>query len=311
MKRYISKLVSTSIFFLILLLSIPGCNTSLELSEGDSYNFMSYNETNDIVSIEEIELDSSLKNECRSYEFTYKVDGNTVIGYIGIPTDCLKSKTPYPCTVFNRGGNRDYSMLEKQDAAYLCSQLETIVIASQYRGSTDSSGSDEFGGADVNDVLKLIDICENLEFVNMDKLYAVGASRGGMMSYIAARQDERIKKLVVISGIADLVSTYNERDDMKEMLEELVGGSPEEMPNEYEKRSAINWANEIEIPVLVIHSKNDKKVSFYQGQTMAELLKQNEKDCSFVSYDDDIHGLHQDDPAIIKKWLNGENITKK
>ena len=87
---------------------------------------------------------------------------------------------------------------------------------------------------------------------------------------------------------------------MKQVLRDCIGGSPEELPEEYKKRSAVYWADEITVPVLLIHSKGDTKVSFAQAQKMYELLKDH-TDCTFVTYDDDLHEFHQEDiPKIIE-----------
>ena len=84
-----------------------------------------------------------------------------------------------------------------------------------------------------------------------------------------------------------------------------IGGSPEEMPEEYEKRSAVYWADEINIPVLIIHSKGDEKVSFEQAQKMYELLKDH-TDCTFITHDDDLHGIHEDDIPKVIEWLENK-----
>ena len=76
------------------------------------------------------------------------------------------------------------------------------------------------------------------------------------------------------------------------------------MPEAYEKRSAVCWADEIQIPVLIIHSKGDTQAHFdTQAQAIYDNLKDS-TDCTFITYEDDLHGFHQDkDPAIIREWL--------
>lgn len=49
----------------------------------------------------------------------------------------------------------------------------------------------------------------------------MGVSRGGMMTYMAAREDSRIKKAIVISGVADAFMGYDERIDMQEVRKEM------------------------------------------------------------------------------------------
>ncbi len=57
-------------------------------------------------------------------------------------------------------------------------------------------GNREFGGDDVYDVIKLIDIMLELNFVKKDGVYMLGQSRGGMMTYRACSIDRRIKATV-------------------------------------------------------------------------------------------------------------------
>ena len=157
-------------------------------------------------------------------------------------------------------------------------------------------------GADLKDVLKLIDLCEEFAFVDMEQIYMMGISRGGMMTYMATREDSRIKKAVVISGVSDAFMNYEERIDMQEVYKELVGETPDSNSEEYIKRSATYWADEIKCPILIIHSKLDKKVSFEQAETMTKALEEAGKEYKLISYEDDVHGLHPDDFSIIMEW---------
>ena len=154
----------------------------------------------------------------------------------------------------------------------------------------------------MNDVLKLIDFCEEFAFVDMEQIYMMGVSRGGMMTYMAVREDSRIKKAVVISGLSDAFMAYATRTDMQEVFKELVGETPKSNPEEYQKRSAVYWAEEIKCPILIIHSKLDERVSFEQAEKMVEALEEAGKEYKFISYEDDVHGLHPEDFSIIMEW---------
>ena len=124
------------------------------------------------------------------------------------------------------------------------------------------------------------------------------------MTYMTARRDKRVKKIIVCSGISDLFRSFEEREDkMDEVLITCIGGTPEERPEEYERRSALYWADEITVPVLLIHSKGDKQANFEtQAQAVYDKLK-DVTDCTFIIHEDDFHGFHQDDYAVIKEWL--------
>ena len=103
----------------------------------------------------------------------------------------------------------------------------------------------------------------------MDDFCVLGASRGGVMTYPAARQDSRIKRIIGMSAVTDLFDSYESRDDkMKRVLIETVGCTPQENPEEYKKCSAVYWANEIRVPVLLIHSTGDQQVPYRQAEEL-------------------------------------------
>ncbi len=291
----------------ILMLSVflTACDNSQrgEL-EVKSWDMEDYEKLEDIISIEEITEDGS--TEAVTYNIRYKSDDCEVVSFLSIPQICLQEKVAYPCIIYNRGGNREYGANRPEDIAYLAETSEKIIFASQYRGVSGGTGVEEFGGNDLHDVLKLIDFCDVFSFVDMDQLYMMGVSRGGMMTYMAAKEDTRIKKIVVISGVADAFMNWDEREDMQKVYMDLVKKTPKEAPEEYENRSATYWADEINCPILIIHSKLDKKVSYAQAEKMEKSLQMAGKEYEFVSYEDDVHGLHPEDFAIIMNWFRKE-----
>lgn len=44
------------------------------------------------------------------------------------------------------------------------------------------------------------------------------------MTYETLREDRRIHKAVVVAGVADCTMNYEEREDMRSLLTELIGG---------------------------------------------------------------------------------------
>ena len=138
----------------------------------------------------------------------------------------------------------------------------------------------------------------------MDDFCVIGASRGGVMTYPAARKDSRIKRIIALSAECDLFEAYEARDDMKTVLEETIGYTPEEKPEEYEKRPAVYWADEIKIPVLMFHAKQDKQVPYSQAENLYTKLKDS-TDCTLITYDDDSHSeVKPEDYQTIRDWLN-------
>lgn len=289
------------LFLFTTVICLTACTGSpKEQLKKESWNPTDYTQLEDIISIEEIEQDDSTAVD--TYNIRYKSDGCEVVSYLSVPKSCLEEKKSYPCMIFNRGGNREYGANTPEYIASMAETSQKVIFASQYRGVSGGTGQEEFGGNDLHDVLKLVDFCEAFSFVDMEQLYMMGISRGGMMTYMAVREDERIKKAVVVAGEADNFMGWEEREDMHQVYMDLIGATPEEKPEEYRKRSATYWADEIKCPVLIIHSKGDKKVSYAQAEKMAECLKEAGKEYRLVTYEDDEHGLHPEDFDIIMEW---------
>ncbi len=317
MKKILSILLSA-----MMLLSLYGCaksdqsNTSsasqTSLSSVMSSEISTENDglfdpsayvNEEVFDFERIELGSELEKACKTYQFTFMSDGYRINGYISIPIASIESQKPTKCLVYCRGGNSRYGTLDDRATALRCYYSGRVVVGCERRGCNGTEGVEQFGGDDLNDVVKLIDLCDKrFDFIDMDDLCVEGESRGGMMTYMTARRDARVKKIIVCSGISNLFLSYQERDDMKEGLRGFIGGSPEEVPEEYERRSAVYWADEINIPVLIIHSKMDKQVSFSHAQQMYEKLKDH-NNCTLITHDDDFHGVHDEDITSMFKWL--------
>ena len=226
----------------------------------------------DIIYIKEIEVKTF--NSTDTYEIRYYSDQCEVISYLSIPSKCIEQQIPFPCMIYNRGGNRNFGVTNPETNAGYAETMNRIVFSSQYRGAAGGTGQDEFGGDDVHDVIKLIDLCEQFAFVDMSRIYMMGISRGGMMTYRAVSKDDRINKAVVVSGVADAFMNYEERPDIQDVYQILVGGSPEALPQEYERRSATYWADKIKCPIMIIHSEMDDKVSFEQAEKMVQMMEE-------------------------------------
>lgn len=127
------------------------------------------------------------------------------------------------------------------------------------------------------------------------------------MTYEVLSKDERVHKAVVVSGLSDCFMSYEERSDMQTIFDSLVGGSPEEMPEEYEKRSATYWADEINTPLLIIHATGDEKVSVAQADKLTEALEQAGKTYEYITFDGNSHGeIRPEDGEKIKAFLEGQ-----
>ena len=245
-----------------------------------------------------------------AYRIRYESEGYEVIGYAVAPVDFMDNK--YPILIVNRGGNREFGMwLSPNDFAGIA-EAGFIMLASQYRGVAGGTGVEQFGGDDINDVLRLIDISESFDFAQQGGVYMFGGSRGGMMTYIASRLDERIVAAAVWAARSDLISTWeDERSGMRLIFTELIGGPPEgELLEEYIRRSAIFWADEIKPPILIMHGGDtDWRVLTQHSINMAEALERYGRPHRLVIFSDAGHDMPETAYFEAIQWFSQHPIS--
>jgi dipeptidyl aminopeptidase/acylaminoacyl peptidase len=248
--------------------------------------------------------DYTYLDEVEIYRMAHISDGNLVTGFVAMP----KKKGNYPCVVFNRGGNREFGRLLVAHGTDILAPIAAkgyIVAASNYRGNSGSEGMEEFGGADVNDVLNLIDSMSELEMADTSRVGLVGVSRGGMMNYIALRKTERqnIKAVASIGGVSDFGLTIEHHPEIDDVASELIPNWHEEREQAIIERSAVQWPQELpaDVPLLIMHSKTDAHVYYDQVVHFADSLENHNVPYQLVSYEDDTHGLSNHKKEVFER----------
>ncbi len=61
-----------------------------------------------------------------------------------------------------------------------------------------------WGGVEVDDVLNLVPALKSLDFVDPERLYMLGLSRGGTMTYLAIKRGIPVKAAAVIGAVTDV-----------------------------------------------------------------------------------------------------------
>ena len=218
---------------------------------------------------------------------TYMSDGIMVDGLL------VKPKKPgnYPCVIYNRGGNRTFGQLVVAHAALTLGDLANqgyIVIASNYRSN------EEFGGAEVNDVLNLIDVLEEVEGADTEKIGMYGWSRGGMMTYLALTKTDKIDAACVGGAPSDL--TVIDRPNMESnVYAELIPDYYKNKTEELQKRSAVYWADKFpkDAPVLVMHGNSDWRVKAENSLKLALEFEKHRVPYRLKIFEGADHGIRE------------------
>lgn len=204
---------------------------------------------------------------------TYLSDGLKIKGFYVKP----RGQGPFPCVVFNRGGNREFGSINPLVMANLICRMASwgyLVVASQYRGGCGSEGKDEFGGADIGDVMSLIALIDEDPCADPDRIGMYGGSRGGMMTYLALAKTARIGAAVIRCGVSDLTTWCDDRKDMEEVYRDLIPGFDADREEVLKQRSAVFWADKLcpATPILILHGTADWRVSPLSALRMGEIL---------------------------------------
>jgi dipeptidyl aminopeptidase/acylaminoacyl peptidase len=236
----------------------------------------------------------------------YLSDGLSVVGFIVRPRNTGDAR--YPVIVYNRGGFREIGQLDAWNLLdfYGFASRGFVVLASQYRGSDGGEGRDELGGADVADVMALSRVAAHLPYADSSNLFLYGLSRGGMMSFLALQRGFPARAAAVVGAVFD-VEAFQQR------APKIVASALADNPDYRSKgiallreRSVMNWPEQIDAPLLIIHGANDKEVPATEAMRFATKLAELGKRYQLIVYTDDIHEAannRQDRDARIATWF--------
>jgi len=217
------------------------------------------------------------------YFITYQSDSLKVRGLLVEP----KKEGKYPVVIFNRGGNRDFGRLTVVTMIMYASKLAEqgyVIIGSNYREK------DEFGGAEINDVLNLTETVKEIEKADSNCIGMFGWSRGGMMTYLALQKSNKIKTAIIGNGPTDLFDLISDRPEMEsKVIAECVPNYMDNKEFELKKRSVIYWTNELDknSSLLILCGTNDKRVNPNQADKISSKLEEIKYDFELRKFDTD------------------------
>ncbi len=243
----------------------------------------------------------------------YESDGLRILGYLAYPKSAMHEDASLPCLMFNRGGNRDFGAMTQERAIGMGTMIAEwgyVFFASNYRGSEGSEGEEEFGGADVHDVVNGLRVFDQLQFADHERIGMWGHSRGGMMTYLALMQTDRIVAAIASGALSDLRQVIQDRPEMeKHVLAELVPEYEQHKDESIDQRSAIARVDELPktTPILILHGGSDWRVQPTQALNMSGAMLEHSIPHRLIIYEGADHGIREQRDAFhieVREWLN-------
>jgi dipeptidyl aminopeptidase/acylaminoacyl peptidase len=223
----------------------------------------------------------------------YSSDGLAVAAYLYKPRNTNGKK--YPLIIYNRGGYIQGNIGYELVPMFRRLALEGFaVIAPLYRASDGAGGKDEVGGDDVNDLMNIAPLARLLDFVDAKNVFLYGESRGGMMSLQAIRSGFPANAAATFGAFTDFEALIAANPNLYQPLIKTIWPDFDVRKEEIAKRrSAIQWADKINTPLLLMHGGADRSVDPMQTINLARELQRLGKAYELVIYNGDNHTLQQ------------------
>jgi len=240
----------------------------------------------------------------------YISDGLKVVGFIVKPRNTVGKR--YPVIIFNRGGLLDIGKIDTPNILdfYVLAQNGFVVLASQYRGNDGGEGREELGGADVNDVTNLLPLAASLPYADARNVFFYGHSRGGMMTLLALKRGAVVNAAAVVGAVFDLEGALEhikqQAPGIADLATKLIPDYTKRSTAALSERSAINWPEKSNVPLLIIHGGGDDEVPVSQALAYAMKLSGLHKPYELVVYDGDNHEAmnnRRDRDARLVAWF--------
>jgi dipeptidyl aminopeptidase/acylaminoacyl peptidase len=190
------------------------------------------------------------------------------------------------------------------------------VLDPNYRGSTgfnlafrEKIKVDGWGGMEQTDIATGIERLIVDGIAESGKIGITGTSYGGYSSWCAITHWPRtlVAAAAPICGMTDLVVDYKTtRPDLRPYSEEMMGGSPQDVPEKYKARSPIHFVQNIEGRLLIVQGMRDPNVTPENVSEVTRALQANGIEYELLAFEDEGHGISRRDN---RKKLYQELLT--
>jgi dipeptidyl aminopeptidase/acylaminoacyl peptidase len=150
----------------------------------------------------------------------------------------------------------------------------------------------DLGGGDMRDILSGIELLVKEKIVDPQRQFVYGVSYGGFMTCWLVGHTRQFRAAVAQNAVTDLNAMWG-LSDLQSWTEWEFGGKPWEVPEKMRKHSPITYADKIETPTLILHSRDDRRCPLPMGKMFHQALRARQVPTQLVIYPDEGHGIRQ------------------
>jgi dipeptidyl aminopeptidase/acylaminoacyl peptidase len=176
-----------------------------------------------------------------------------------------------------------------------------VLLPSQYGFGKSSPPRDYCGSRTVTDIAQMIECVSERIGVTKDRIVIRGASRGAIVAAMLATKRPKIAAAIILeAGAYDMRKDYFwEKKDptIKSNIEKESGATHAALS----ERSAMDYIDAIETPLLIIHGSADETISVEQAEEFARELNNKGKQNELIILEK--KGHHLGGPSYEKKYI--------
>jgi len=235
-------------------------------------------------------------------------DGKNIQTWVIYPPNFDPSKK-YPALLYCQGGPQ--SMIGQSWSNRWNFQLMAakgyIVLAPNRRGlpgfgqAWNEQISGDWGGQAMQDYLAVVDTMAKENYVDANRLGAVGASFGGYSVYwLAGNHNKRFKTFISHCGVYNLESMYGQTEELF-FTEFEMQGKPWDLPKpiSYDRDSPHKYVKNWDTPILVIHNEKDFRVPLAQGMEAFTAAQVQGIQSKFLYFPDENHWVVKPQNSVL------------
>jgi dipeptidyl aminopeptidase/acylaminoacyl peptidase len=235
-------------------------------------------------------------------EFTWNsVDGLKIQGWLYRPPRRADRGQARGTVVYVHGGPSAHSQDQINNQIQFFVRQGFNVLDPNYRGSTgfglafrEAIKADGWGGLEQEDIRTGIEALIAAGIAEPGKVGITGTSYGGYSAWCAITRypPQTVAASAPICGMTDLVVDYETtRPDLRPLSKEMMGGSPDQVPERYRERSPIHFVGDIKGQLLIVQGLQDPNVTPENVRTVKGALDSAGVPYQVLAFEDEGHGI--------------------
>jgi dipeptidyl aminopeptidase/acylaminoacyl peptidase len=224
-------------------------------------------------------------------------EGMTIEGLLTLPPEGA-GKPPYKLVLHPHGGPHGRSVRGFDFTVQVLAAQGYAVFQPNFRGSVGygqkfiDADRFDFGGGDMRDILTGIDHLVREKIIDPDRQFVYGVSYGGFMTCWLPGQTNQFRAAVAQNAVTDLNAMWG-LSDIQSWTKWEFGGRPWEVPAAMRKHSPLTHASKIRTPMLILHSRDDRRCPLPMGMMFYKALLARKVPTQMVIYPNEGHGIRQ------------------